>query len=183
MSAEEPIQILEEEGSDWDCTEPEAKLGQGADQARGQPKTELLQASNQQTSPKWEKPKTELLHSSKQQTAPKEGKLQLVGPHQRWVGPEFQETLRKQRERLDGRCPICRYKCNTPQKQTEHIRQHFSRMFCGCGFSATGLYGIAKHKKESWWQHDPEVYEVDQTHYPSWVKYMGIPNPPPFKKC
>lgn len=109
-----------------------------------------------------------------------------VSSHQRWVGPHCQQAIQQSRNRTSRRCTICNYKCASPSRQEAHIRRHFSRMFCRCGFNAGEPVGIRRHHQAmarhgKGHKHGDEIFKVDSQHYEQWARYVGLSNPPPFR--
>ena len=110
-------------------------------------------------------------------------------PQQRWIGPEYGRVLRKINEKGDRVCSVCSYHCLTQVQLEDHLRRHFSRMFCRCGYNAESISSVRRHqqakaKEGRNLQHGGEeatIYEVDEEKYELWTAYVGLARPPPFK--
>ena len=108
-----------------------------------------------------------------------------IVPNQRWVGPQIRQAIMTNRRSNRKRCCICQYKCSMQARQEEHIRRHFSRMFCRCGFGSGNADGIQRHQQsigqlERDRAHGDQIFKVDAEHYTQWARYVGLRNPPPF---
>lgn len=110
-------------------------------------------------------------------------------PQQRWVGPEYGRVLREIGEKEDRVCSICHYHCLTQVQLEDHLRRHFSRMFCRCGYNSESISSVRRHQQAKAKegrnpQHggeDAAIYEVDEERYNLWTQYVGLVRPPPFK--
>lgn len=79
-------------------------------------------------------------------------------------------------------CEVCGYQCKVTRRHREHVKRHWVRYYCGCGFHASKPE-VKKHQKKHIApanKHFEQVFEVDRDLYKEWTHYVGLtlPNPP-----
>lgn len=77
-------------------------------------------------------------------------------------------------------CPICHRQAATSSGIIRHIRQHFIKTFCQCGYDSFCRDMVVKHVQRL--KHPKSIYEVDEVLYPSWAISVGLKDPPEFGK-
>lgn len=84
------------------------------------------------------------------------------------------------------RCCVCHYNCKVGKRHVFHVRRHFVRYYCACGFHHTRKNAVEAHQKEKAEQpshpNDKLVYEVDKDSYQAWAKHVNLSLPNPKKK-
>ena len=100
-----------------------------------------------------------------------------------WVEPE----TRREMERADGggRCLICDWQ--REKKRTRiHIRHHFVRFYCTCGYATPSRDTLRKHHRlvgRETGHGDGRVYMADNANYHALGHYLGWHRPPPCRPC
>ena len=63
-----------------------------------------------------------------------------------------------------------------------HVRQHFTRNYCRCGFHSASRDTVVEHVKKRGSSHGP-VHEVDRATYQEFARAMGWTDVPAFPEC
>jgi hypothetical protein len=84
-------------------------------------------------------------------------------------------------------CRYCGLK-NNQRRLRVHLKQHFLKNFCPCGYSRTSRDTVVDHQRRrgrvpSHGGSEGHIFEVDKASYPDFVKFMGWKEPPEFGSC
>jgi len=78
-------------------------------------------------------------------------------------------------------CPFCLRRSITKRRLIVHVRQHFAKFFCRCGYNSSSREVVIRHQQKG--GHKRPIYEVSESLYADWVKHVKLKNPPYFTKC
>ena len=80
-----------------------------------------------------------------------------------------------------NQCKICN--CQGNKKRIKvHVRQHYTRNFCSCGYNSVSRDTVLNHAKRC--ENSNRItYEVDKKSYPLFCNTMGWKRPPTFNSC
>ena len=102
----------------------------------------------------------------------------------KYVSTHTEELIREAADKEAGQCRICRINV-AGRHLLKHLRQHFTRVFCRCGFQSPSKDVVARHQRQH--QHGPEhgqrCLEAERSLYPKLCRDMGWQSPPPFEDC
>ena len=79
-------------------------------------------------------------------------------------------------------CRICGLQVST-KRLWIHIRQHYARYFCCCGYNQVSRDTVLTHVKKCPKSNSPTVYEVDKESYKAFCYAMSWKTPPEFPQC
>ena len=97
-----------------------------------------------------------------------------------WVTTETRRQVRDLVDREGTSCLNCGYKTSW-RKVTLHCKQHFIRIFCGCGFQSASRDSIYTHQKQAVnHRKHSGVFESDAMSYPDMLSDLGWEMAPEF---
>ena len=79
-------------------------------------------------------------------------------------------------------CRICGLQAS-PKRLWYHIRQHYARYFCYCGYNQVSRDTVLAHVKKCPNSKSSTIYEVDKESYKAFCYAMGWKTPPEFLPC
>lgn len=89
-----------------------------------------------------------------------------------WVSQETKTRMELAGKDVRLKCYIC--KLVTSRKALQrHVKIHFVKYYCKCGFSSQSRDYVAKHKKGCK-NNDDIIYEVDRETYAEWAKHVNL---------
>ena len=106
----------------------------------------------------------------------------------RWL---TEDTRYKVAEAISGRyrdtCKYCDLRAPTRRLRV-HVRQHFIRCFCPCGFNRVSRHSVGDHQRRNGRSSlhggtDGKIYEVDKESYPAFCTAIDWEDPEPFQEC
>ena len=81
------------------------------------------------------------------------------------------------------RCPECTF-TSSRRKMHVHVRQHYTKHFCPCGFRSTLYDTVLQHQQhDSCQQNATKIYEVDGDSYTDFLRHVRWRATQPFGKC
>ena len=82
-----------------------------------------------------------------------------------------------------NQCQSCSYVTSKKQMHV-HTRQHFTKHFCSCGYRGTSYETIIHHQTyKDCSARTTDVYEVDKSSYPRFLRHVGWKSATPFGDC
>lgn len=95
----------------------------------------------------------------------------------KWISDS---TLKLIADNVDGkgktRCGLCNLEFPSKRRLRKHVKQHLLRMFCRCGFQSMSRDMVYQHQKSQYREshgRPGDVYEVDESSFPSFEEYIG----------
>ena len=109
-------------------------------------------------------------------------------PSEKWVSLRIRDKIRNLHRLSKKYCPECNAKYDNYADLKEHYRQHFTRMFCSCGFQSADFKVVQRHQgRRNMGIPCPRgctsVHEVDQKQYEGWAEYVGLKTRDRFPVC
>ena len=79
-------------------------------------------------------------------------------------------------------CRICGLEGSSTKRTRVHIKQHYVRNFCSCGYNTVSRDSVLGHNKKCCLS-NKIVYQVDCESYQAFCAAMNWRNPPEYKPC
>ena len=123
-----------------------------------------------------------------QHNLPRRPRRITVRTSARWL---TEETRHKVAESLVGQyrdtCKYCQLTAPT-KRLGVHVRQHFIRYYCPCGFNRVSRDSVGDHQRRNsrgslHGGSTGKIYEVDKASYPALCRAMEWEEPEPFQEC
>ena len=111
-----------------------------------------------------------------------EERLESLEERKQWVLEKTKAKIERHlKANNSNQCTICNYMGENAKAFKRHLKQHFVKYFCKCGFNSCSREYVSKHNKENC--PNFSVYEIDEATYQEWAAHVKVDNLPPFGAC
>jgi hypothetical protein len=105
----------------------------------------------------------------------------------KWISPQTRGALGQAICREQEVCTLCDRE-GTLKRLRVHVRQHFLRCYCPCGYGRLSRDSIGDHQRRmgrtpAHGGSQGDIYESDAQMFPQMAEYLGWKDPSPFEAC